>query len=168
MQTTDAVARRELDARRRRAFLQREADRIISRRKRIQKQTNVGEKERLLREHQEEVDALKKSVGHRPGSKAHLEEIWQKEDGLIGMQFSPQTFFRLHDTNGDDIFDLKEIDALMSLEANSLHSHTDALAAHEEAARLREAMLKDYDSDNNGVIGQVSSATHNESGVLSC
>ncbi|KAJ7360073.1 Nucleobindin-2, partial [Desmophyllum pertusum] len=49
---------------------------------------------------------------HHPGSKAQLEQVWEETDGLDAKDFDPRTFFKLHDTNGDDYLDTGELEAL--------------------------------------------------------
>ena len=50
---------------------------------------------------------LGKKLGHAPGHKKQLQQLWEKEDGLIGIRFNPKTFFKLHDMNDDSFFDRK-------------------------------------------------------------
>ena len=50
---------------------------------------------------------LGKKLGHAPGHKKQLQDLWEKEDGLIGIRFNPKTFFKLHDMNDDSFFDRK-------------------------------------------------------------
>ena len=65
-----------------------------------------------------------------------MEEVWEKEDELVGEEFNPKTFFKLHgkkisyiaftlksytklfflDTNDDGFWDEFEIEALFQLE----------------------------------------------------
>ena len=42
-----------------------------------------------------------------------MEEVWEEVDHLEPDQFTPKSFFKLHDINGDGYLDEGEIEALM-------------------------------------------------------
>ena len=66
---------------------------------------------------------LGKKLGHAPGHKKQLQQLWEKEDGLIGIRFNPKTFFKLHDMNDDSFFDRK-LKSVQELRHPNLNYHT--------------------------------------------
>eukprot|EP00041_Stephanoeca_diplocostata_P030226 m.908512 g.908512 ORF g.908512 m.908512 type:complete len:492 (+) comp23714_c0_seq5:444-1919(+) len=148
--------RHKADQKRRRlAFLQREADQVLRFRKKIHEEQDPEKRKELVQLHEAYNDKLRQKTGAQPGHANQLKEIWDKEDGLVGIQFNPRTFFRLHDVNDDNVFDAKEIEAMMMHEARNLHEidgFVDERAVSEEATRMQESMMNDYDYNRNGLI----------------
>ncbi len=68
----------------------------------------------LERMHQEVLEKKKHhpKVNH-PGSVDQMEEVWEQVDRLEAEQFTPKTFFNLHDINGDGFLDDAELEAIM-------------------------------------------------------
>ncbi|XP_014286871.1 nucleobindin-2 [Halyomorpha halys] len=105
----------------------------------------------------QELEEQKKKHGqhdplHHPGSKAQLEEVWEKEDHMENQKFNPKTFFLLHDINGDGYWDEDEVKALFLKELDKLYQagvpEDDMREREEEMERMREHVFKE--SDNNG------------------
>lgn len=154
-----------MQRRRRQAFLQREAGRLLNIRKNVALELDLDAKAALVQEHTDAVQELGKKLGHAPGHKKQLQDLWEKEDGLIGIRFNPKTFFKLHDMNDDSFFDQLEIQALMMIEAQDLHTHNgkvDLLAVKEEAHRMAEQMMSEYDDNHDGLIGYPEFLTFSE------
>jgi len=42
-----------------------------------------------------------------------MEEVWEKVDNFEADQFSPKSFFKLHDINSDGFLDDAEVEAIM-------------------------------------------------------
>jgi hypothetical protein len=42
-----------------------------------------------------------------------MEEVWEQVDRLEAEQFTPKSFFNLHDINGDGLLDDAELEAIM-------------------------------------------------------
>eukprot|EP00040_Diaphanoeca_grandis_P005690 m.34052 g.34052 ORF g.34052 m.34052 type:complete len:418 (-) comp16924_c0_seq1:85-1338(-) len=150
-------AREETIAKRRRAsFLQREAASVMRQRKAIALETDLEKKNDLVTKHRQHMEDLKQRSANYPGHRKQLEQIWDKEDGMIGIRFDPKAFFRMHDITGDDMLDVKEIQAIMAPEARALHTieegYTDELAIAEEATIMAETMIEEHDKNNNGVV----------------
>ena len=79
----------------------------------MKKLTNE-ERQQLEKMHQ---DALEKKKRHpkvnHPGSVDQMEEVWEKVDRLEAEQFTPKSFFKLHDINSDGYIDEAELEAIM-------------------------------------------------------
>ncbi|RWS08985.1 nucleobindin-2-like isoform X1, partial [Dinothrombium tinctorium] len=58
---------------------------------------------------------------HHPGSKQQLEEVWKDEDKLPVEEFDPKTFFRLHDLDGNGMWDEMEIEAVLKHELDKIY-----------------------------------------------
>lgn len=93
---------------------------------------------------------------HHPGSKAQLEQVWEETDGLDAKDFDPRTFFKLHDTNGDDYLDTSELEALFIKEVDKLYDEKDEdydpREKDEEVARMREHVMSEIDKDKDGFV----------------
>ena len=72
------------------------------------------ERQRLEKLHKEAMEQKKRhrKVNH-PGSARQMKEVWEEVDHLESQQFNPQSFFKLHDINGDGLLDEAEIEAIM-------------------------------------------------------
>lgn len=93
---------------------------------------------------------------HEPGHKKQLEEVWEKEDGLDPDSFDPRTFFNLHDKNGDGYLDTYELETFFLADLdkayNESDSDTDRQEREEEMERMREHVLKNMDTDKDGLV----------------
>lgn len=94
---------------------------------------------------------------HHPGSKAQLEEVWEKADHMM-QKFNPKTFFYLHDLDGNGYWDehevnalfLKELDKIYALATNN--SEVDMREREEEMERMREHVFKEADLNGDRFI----------------
>lgn len=110
----------------------------------------------MIAAHNAENQALKAAHGAEPGKEAALKEEWAAE-GFDPDSFDPKTMFRLADTNGDDVLDEKEVEALVHRQAERIHHRdhgeaVDMMAIAEEAARMREHALELMDTDHDQLI----------------
>lgn len=48
-----------------------------------------------------------------------MEEVWEQVDHLEAQQFTPRSFFKLHDVNDDGFIDETELEAIMMKEVRS-------------------------------------------------
>ena len=68
-------------------------------------------------------EAMEQKKRHRklnhPGSAKQMAEVWEKVDHLESQQFTPRSFFKLHDINGDGQLDEGELEAIMLKEVRS-------------------------------------------------
>uniref|UniRef100_A0A8C1CEZ6 Nucleobindin 2a n=1 Tax=Cyprinus carpio carpio TaxID=630221 RepID=A0A8C1CEZ6_CYPCA len=109
-------------------------------------------------EHYEEMK--KKHADHpkvnHPGSKDQLKEVWEEADGLDPEDFDPKTFFNLHDTNGDGLFDEQELEALFTKELEKIYDPTneedDMVEMEEERLRMREHVMNEVDSNKDRLV----------------
>jgi len=93
---------------------------------------------------------------HHPGSKDQLEEVWEEADGLSKDDFDPKTFFMLHDTNSDGIWDETEVEALFQRELDKMYDpdapEDDMMERYEEMNRMREHVMKEVDKNQDKMI----------------
>lgn len=93
---------------------------------------------------------------HHPGSKAQLEEVWEKEDHMENQKFNPKTFFLLHDINSDGYWDEDEVKALFLKELDKLYQagvpEDDMREREEEMERMREHVFKESDMNGDRLI----------------
>jgi hypothetical protein len=167
-----------LDRDRRRAFMQHEMKRLLTFRKKVEAESDPAKKQALIDAHEVETEAQQASGGggealKAPGSRAELEDVWEKDDGFDRKQFDPKTFFRMHDVNSDNVLDTKEMEAMFMKEATRMHrrrarkhqakkggetdepakaEEEDPFVVNEEVARMREHVMKNYDTDEDGMV----------------
>ncbi|XP_055335346.1 nucleobindin-2-like [Paramacrobiotus metropolitanus] len=117
--------------------------------------------ERTKQEEERKFEDMKKKhkehpAVHHPGSKAQLEEVWEESDGLPKEEFEPKTFFKLHDLNEDHILDQGELEALFQKELDKVYDpnapEDDMRERSEEMARMREHVMKEIDTNRDGMI----------------
>lgn len=148
-----------IDKERHEAFLQKEMERFLDYQKSMASIITPAERDVFIQAHKAAQDALARSRGAEPGHKKQLLDVWKNNDGMEDMEFSPRTFFNLHDINTDGFWDIKEVEALQLPEARKLHTFPgilpDEMAILEEAARMREHFFKEYDLDVDGLISAV-------------
>jgi len=84
-----------------------------------------------------------------------MEEVWEKVDKFEPDQFSPKSFFKLHDINGDGFLDDAEIEAIMLKEAGKIHDEMpegDLVEKQEEMDRMRQHVMKEFDKNHDRMI----------------
>lgn len=93
---------------------------------------------------------------HHPGSRAQLEEVWEKQDHMENQKFNPKTFFLLHDINGDGYWDEDEVKTLFLKELDKLYQagvpEDDMREREEEMERMREHVFKESDTNGDRLI----------------
>uniref|UniRef100_A0A671XEZ4 Nucleobindin-1 n=1 Tax=Sparus aurata TaxID=8175 RepID=A0A671XEZ4_SPAAU len=91
-----------------------------------------------------------------PGSVAQLREVWEETDGLDPQEFNPKTFFKLHDTNEDDVLDEQELEALFTKELEKVYDpkneEDDMMEMEEERLRMREHVMKNVDTNKDRLV----------------
>ncbi|MBN3287688.1 NUCB2 protein, partial [Polyodon spathula] len=116
------------------------------------------EKRKAEEQHYEEMK--KKHADHpkvnHPGSQDQLKEVWEETDGLDPLDFDPKTFFKLHDTNGDDFLDEQELEALFTKELEKMYDpkneEDDMVEMEEERIRMREHVMNEVDVNKDRLI----------------
>uniref|UniRef100_A0AAY5KZN0 EF-hand domain-containing protein n=1 Tax=Esox lucius TaxID=8010 RepID=A0AAY5KZN0_ESOLU len=120
---------------------------------------NLDEEHR--KEEQQHYEELKKKhadhpkINH-PGSQDQLKEVWKEADGLDPNEFDPKTFFKLHDTNGDNYLDEQELEALFTKELEKMYSpnreEDDMTEMEEERLRMREHVMNEVDTNRDRLV----------------
>ncbi|XP_037086650.1 nucleobindin-2-like isoform X3 [Pollicipes pollicipes] len=109
------------------------------------------------KKHEEEQKKKKehpKSQVHHPLSEDQLEEVWQEQDHMEKEDFDPETFFRMHDLDGNEVLDQMEVMALFKRELDKLYNGTDydPREREEEMNEMRESTYAEVDTDKDGFI----------------
>lgn len=146
----------KLDEQRKKDFKEYEIRKELEYRKSLE---NMTAEERLKAE-QHHNETIKKHQQHEPvhepGSKPQLQEVWEEQDHMEPEEFNPNTFFAMHDLNGDGYLDPDEIAAVLNLEVKKMYkpgdNDTDLMERNEEVERMREHVLKEGDKDKDGLI----------------
>lgn len=94
LKTSEDLA--EADKKRRDEFKQYELQKEFEKHEKINELDDEHKKqyEKEIQEQQEKHNKHEKV--HHPGNKAQLEEVWEKQDHMEGMEFDPKTFFMMH------------------------------------------------------------------------
>lgn len=113
---------------------------------------------------------------HHPGSKAQLEEVWEKKDHMDKDDFNPVTFFMTHgesqsrevtwidcersvfiadlDNNGQ--LDEQELEAIFTTDLDKVyqpgHSEDDMREREEERKRMREHVMREVDTNGDRMV----------------
>lgn len=149
-----------IDNHRKSAFLDHEMERLLQYRELVRKTSDPVVKQKLIRAHEMEQEALAAATPHEPGKRKQLEELWEK-DGFEKDRFDAKLFFKMHDMNEDGAWDLKEVESMVENQAYDIHAkaakvagieEVDKLAVQEEAARMRDHIFKLMDSEDDMVI----------------
>ncbi|XP_070199680.1 nucleobindin-2-like isoform X3 [Littorina saxatilis] len=94
---------------------------------------------------------------NHPGSKDQFEEVWEKEDHL-DQDFDPKTFFMMHDLNGDRMWDIQEVEAVLQRELDKVYDaknspdEDDPIERFEEMNRMREHVFTEIDQNKDLMI----------------
>jgi nucleobindin len=111
----------EADRRRREEFKEYELQKEFEKQEKLRDMDEPHKKEYEEElHHQEEVHNKHEKV-HDPGHKAQLEEVWEKVDHMEGNDFDAKTFFKLHDLDGNDVWDEQEVKALFLKELDKVY-----------------------------------------------
>ncbi|KAL4225637.1 hypothetical protein ACF0H5_016326 [Mactra antiquata] len=157
----------ELDKKRKGEFKQYEMEKEHQRREELK---NLDEEKRKARE--EEYDRMKQRHRehpkvHHPGSKDQLEDVWEKTDHMEGNEFSPKTFFKMHDLDGNEFLDQEEVEALFQKELDQVYDpnmpEDDMRERYEDMARMREHVFEELDKDKDRLISMEEFLTYTAS-----
>jgi len=144
----------EQDKKRREDFKKHEMEKEHDRREK-RKHMSDDERKKDDEENKQHHDQKHEKM-HEPGHKKQLEEVWEKEDGLDPESFDPRTFFNLHDKNQDDHLDQYEIETMFLNDLDKVYNesdpNTDRQEREEEMERMREHVLKNMDTDKDGLV----------------
>jgi len=93
---------------------------------------------------------------HHPGNKAQLEEVWEEQDHMDGVDFDPFAFFTMHDLDSNGFWDQNEVKALFVKELDKVYQQglpeDDMRERAEEMERMREHVFKETDTNQDGLI----------------
>eukprot|EP00042_Codosiga_hollandica_P025133 m.109665 g.109665 ORF g.109665 m.109665 type:complete len:569 (+) comp51777_c0_seq1:72-1778(+) len=151
-----------LDQARREHFIREEMAAELAWRAKLFKVKSSEERLKIIQtreDHRKERIKAPPKILH-PGSKAQLLDVWQRHDGMDADNFDPRTFFVLHDSTDDGLWDVKEIEALFLDHAEEIHAALSSDVENvkvlelEEAARMREHLLAEVDQDEDSMISQ--------------
>ncbi|XP_055622756.1 nucleobindin-2 [Toxorhynchites rutilus septentrionalis] len=146
----------ENDRRRREEFKQYELQKEFEKQEQMRHMDEEHRKkfEEDLKNKQDKHDKHEKI--HHPGNKAHLEEVWEKQDHMDNQEFDPKTFFMLHDIDGNGFWDENEVKVLFINELNKMYQagepEDDMKERAEEMERMREHVFQEADTNKDGLI----------------
>ncbi|WAR02799.1 NUCB2-like protein [Mya arenaria] len=148
----------EIDKKRRGEFKTYEMEKEHLRREELKK---LDEDQRKQKEHEfEELQKKHKEHKpvHHPGSKAQLEDVWEKTDNMDTQDFNPKTFFNMHDLDGNGFLDGEEVEALFQKELDEVYDpnnpEDDMREKYEDMGRMREHVFNEIDTDKDHLISQ--------------
>lgn len=146
----------EIDKLRKEEFKEHEIEKEYERRKKLQ-EMDAEHRRKAEEEYKQQLEQHQKheKINH-PGSKDQFEEVWEEQDHLEGNEFNPQTFFELHDIDGNKHWDQMELEALFQIELDKIYNTTDPLydpkEREEEANRMREHVVNEIDKNKDGLV----------------
>lgn len=145
-----------LDEQRKAEFKEYEMRKELEYRKSLENMT-AEQRIKVEQQHNETIKKHREHPAvHEPGSKPQLEEVWQEQDHMDPEDFNPNTFFAMHDLNGDGYLDADEIAAVLNLEVKKLYrpgdNGTDPVEKNEEVERMREHVLQEGDANKDGLL----------------
>ncbi|KAF0290683.1 Nucleobindin-2 [Amphibalanus amphitrite] len=144
----------ELDRKRHEEFKKYEMEKEFNRTRELKKM-DKQHREEAEKKHEEEVKTHKQHEKvHHPLSEDQLEEVWEEQDHMDKDSFDPETFFRMHDVDGNEQLDPVETMALFKSELDKLYNSSDAdpREREEEMNQMRETTYKEVDTDQDGLI----------------
>lgn len=143
---------KEFDSERRKKFHRAEIRQRLSEKEKLRL---MSESERLKEEKRlaEEHDKKEQAKLNHPGSKDQLEELWSETDGFDKGTFTPKSFFKIHDKNGDNYLDILEIEAFFIPEIKKVYGSKElSYEAREEISRMREHLMPEIDLDHDQLV----------------
>lgn len=146
----------KLDEKRKEEFKEYEMQKELEYRHKLENMTE--EEKKKEQQHHEELKRKHKDhpAVHEPGSKPQLEETWEKQDHMNKEDFDPNTFFAMHDLNGDGQLDQDEIEAILTPEVKKVYDpnneEDDPRERQEEIQRMREHVVHEGDKNKDGMI----------------
>ncbi|EEC13272.1 Niemann-Pick type C1 domain-containing protein, putative [Ixodes scapularis] len=146
----------KLDEKRKEEFKEYEMQKELEYRHKLENMTE--EEKKKEQQHHEELKRKHKDhpAVHEPGSKPQLEETWEKQDHMNKEDFDPNTFFAMHDLNGDGQLDQDEIEAILTPEVKKVYDpnneEDDPRERQEEIQRMREHVVHEVSSNKDGMI----------------
>ncbi|XP_043232068.1 nucleobindin-2-like isoform X1 [Amphibalanus amphitrite] len=146
----------ELDRQRREDFKRYEMEKEFKYQEQL-KTLDEEHKKEAVKKHEEELKKKKehpKSQVHHPLSEDQLEEVWEEQDHMEREDFNPETFFRMHDVDGNELLDQNEVMALFKTELDKIYNGTDydPRERDEEMNEMRESTYAEVDTDRDGFI----------------
>ncbi|XP_041366563.1 nucleobindin-2-like isoform X2 [Gigantopelta aegis] len=149
----------ELDKMRDAEFKQYEMEKEFEKKQHL---ASLTEEERKKEE--ERLEALKKKhkehprLNH-PGSKDQFEEVWHEQDRIDkDQEFDPKSFFMMHDTTGDGVWDINEVEALLNIELGKVYDdrnpsdEDDPNEREHERMRMRQHIMTEMDKNHDEMI----------------
>lgn len=146
----------EYDKQRKKEFKEHELQKEYEKQEKLAKMNEHERKayEEELKKQQEKHDNHPKI--HHPGSKDQLQEVWDKQDHMEGVDFDPHIFFQIHDLDSNGFLDYDEIEALFVKEVEKVyqsgHDEDDMEEEVEELERMREHLYEEVDKDKDALI----------------
>ena len=112
----------DFDAERHERFKKYELHKKAMEEERLEKMTDEERDAEIARMREQKAKHNDHEPMNHPGSKKQFEEVWQEEDDMKDEEFDPKTFFALHDTNSDGVWDVYEVEALMTHELKKVYN----------------------------------------------
>ncbi|EDV29512.1 uncharacterized protein TRIADDRAFT_51942 [Trichoplax adhaerens] len=135
-------------------FMRYEYEKLLLEKKNIEEmvkeQSKAAEDDKSGHSNSEEKAKL-----HHPGSKAQLQDVWEKDDGFSQGDFSPRSFFAAHDLNGDGQLDFAELDAIMQRESHKLTKNdgsNDEVKMRKITTGMRNHFVREIDTNKDALI----------------
>ncbi|KAG0718055.1 Nucleobindin-2 [Chionoecetes opilio] len=154
--TTTTKDLEKVDQERKKDFKKYEIEKEFDRQQELQEMDDSHRKE-AEDKHQQGVKHHKQHDKlHHPGSKQQLEEVWEEQDHMQPEDFDPNTFFHLHDLDGNGYWDQTEVKALFKKELDKMYDpnapEDDMMERYEEMERMREHVFRESDADKDNLI----------------
>jgi len=148
----------DFDAERHERFKKYELHKKAMEEERLEKMTDEERDAEIARMREQKAKHNDHEPMNHPGSKKQFEEVWQEEDDMKDEEFDPKTFFALHDTNSDGVWDVYEVEALMTHELKKVYNEDneedDMIEMEEERANMREHIFKEVDKNQDSMISR--------------
>ncbi|CAG0881544.1 unnamed protein product [Cyprideis torosa] len=147
----------EADKKRKDEFKKYEMEKKFQYDEELRKAKDEEERKKLKEEHEKKIQRHKDHPKlHHPGSKAQLEEAWEKQDHMDPGNFDLRTMFMMHDLDGNGYLDEDETKVLFFNEVKKLYDPNDEAddlhERDEELERMREHVFKETDANRDRLI----------------